>query len=62
MVSNNVSRSQYSPSYPREITQTERVQPQNRTQETAEARRADFKENKPQAKLSTLGGNFDVYA
>lgn len=62
MVNNDVSRYQYNPSYQREVTQTERVNAQERAEEPAEARRADSVENRPQARLSYLGSNFDTYA
>lgn len=62
MVNNNISSYQYNPAYQREVTQTNRVQPQERAEESAEARRADTVENRPQASLSYLGGNIDTYA
>lgn len=64
MVSNNVSSYQYNPSYQRDVSQTQRVQPQQRTEESADARRADAIESRPQASSISynLGTRIDTYA
>lgn len=64
MVNNDVSRYQYNPSYQRDVSQTQRVQPQQRSQESAETRRDDAIENRPQSSNMSyyLGSNIDTYA
>lgn len=64
MVNNDVSRYQYNPSYQRDVSQAQRVQPQQRSEESAETRRADAIENRPQSSNMSynLGHNIDTYA